>query len=365
MPATPNASSPGPDLESLKWNVTPPTTAAKSIVDNMLRDDNFPGYWDHSSDNIKTDDLEALYPPLTDRHQPQALSSSPPRQRVSRLKLEEPLSPWTHPASLPSEDILTNSLPFFQIPASTLSDDDLRRTFEEIIEPGALRVQSTLRNEKLKEADYTARVKVPDLDIQQPLAPWQKQYSRDEELEELRQLMLPIAQSKLHHWSATKLERDLVWTPFPLIVNVEEELKDVGGFVEHFTRLEVDNCVKTESLTWKPEGLRLLNHNDSDDDELSEIEEIEEQTRPGSSHIEAAPMTMSRITVAPSIAAPVTKAVTLVQRRQHPPAEGNPLNFSSLLNDKVVSKPRQTSIPIATNADPRSCLLYTSPSPRD
>ena len=65
-------------------------------------------------------------------------------------------------------------------------------------------------------------------------------------------------------------------------------------------------------------------------------------------------MAMGRITVPPSIAAPVTTAVTPGQRRQHPPAEGNPLNFPSLLNDKVVSKPRQTSIPIATNADPRS-----------
>ena len=323
-------------------------------MNNMLREENFPGYWQNGSDNIKTDDLEALYPPLGGRHLPRTLPSSPPRQRVLDLKLEEPLSPLTKPTSLPLEDLFINSLPFFQIPASTLSDDDLRRTFEEIIEPGALRVQSTLRNETLKEADYTARVEVPDLDVQQPLAPWHKQYTREEELEELRQLMLPIAQSKLHHWSATKLECDLVWTPFSLNVKVEEELTDVGGLVERFTRLDVKDCVKTESLTWKPEGLRLLDHNDSDDDEVSESEEIEEQARPGSSHIEVTLTVAPKATVGPDATPLMVPRVKTVPRRRHLPAHDKSLNFSSLLADQVVSKPSRSDIPIRPDADSKS-----------
>ncbi|KAI9705434.1 MAG: hypothetical protein M1836_006189 [Candelina mexicana] len=263
----------------------PPPTVSKGgsqMSDIMLLDD---------------DELGQIYSPLRGANEETSYSSPSRHVRASDRKVEGPLTP---PMTVAPQNIRTKSISFPEIlqevipdlpppiekrPDELSSQADLDTFFEGTIAPIAEKVNSALEQEQLQEKDSTLRVDVPIMDFSLPTPPWEK-YSKtssrqglEEQTEQKPQerLLTEIKERhlnlKTHLWSgASRVERELYWTPFPADlgkVALEEAIDDDDGetvatFLADFHRNDI---IDSGSLTWKPEGLRILRDDDEDTDE--------------------------------------------------------------------------------------------------
>ena len=229
---------------------------------------------------LETESLGDIYSPLKGIRDP---PSSPPlvRQRPNDLKVEVPLSPphsdrlppWKNKSVSFSEALpeLICELPP-PIAISENSSDNVDGFFEKMIKPVAVKAERAIEQEQLQEIDTTLRVQVPTMDFSPPTAPWEAMSHRPKDEDEDELLKKTLTEMKALHFSnhtwpiSGQAERELKWAPFPVAlgkVDTQESISD-NGFVEEY--IETPECVDSESLTWKPEGLRIL-------DELAESEE--------------------------------------------------------------------------------------------
>ena len=223
---------------------------------------------------LDTEDIGAIYSPLKGIQDP---PSSPPRKTrtFEALKVEGPLTPprsdqpppWkSKPISY--QDALRDLIPELPQPISKpeeTSSDDIDKFFAETIAPIAVKAERGIEQEQLQEADTTRRVPIPIMDFSLPTAPWKSLASMDT----VKGLLAQIKSEHLskHIWPTVgKAERALRWAPFPAQlgkVAITEEITGEGA-VEPF--IAQPECVDPDTLTWKPDGLRILD--DSDEEEL-------------------------------------------------------------------------------------------------
>lgn len=237
--------------------------------------------------HLESDSLEDVYSPLRGIKD---LPSSPPplRAPLQDRKVEVPLepaepeqpSPWKR-KTVSFSEALPELIPGFPQPIprpENTSSSDIDAYFAEAIAPIAIKAERAIEQEQLQEEDTMLRVKVPIMDFSVPVALWKisiGSVSSGDLLNKALTEMKALNFSK-HAWpNSGKADRDLKWAPFPAAlgkVETQEYIADDGSLEKYLAQPE---RVDVNTLTWKPEGLRIL-HELKDDDG----EEIKEGTFP-------------------------------------------------------------------------------------
>ncbi|KAK4697487.1 hypothetical protein P7C71_g593, partial [Lecanoromycetidae sp. Uapishka_2] len=204
------------------------------------------------------------------------LSSSPPplRPPLEERKVEVPLEPaepeqpppWKRKTVSFSEalpELIPDLPPSIPRPENA-SSSDIDTYFAETIAPIATKAERAIEQEQLQEEDTTLRVTVPIMDFTLPVAPWKVNCSAPRsanETESSRKLLTKMKELHLskHAWPLSKkAERELKWAPFPAAlakIETQESIPDNGSLEKYLARPE---RVDVNSLTWKPDGLRIL-----------------------------------------------------------------------------------------------------------
>lgn len=241
---------------------------------------------------LDTESLGDIYSPLKGIKDPP--SSPPPfRERRKDLKVEVPLSPpysdqpppWKRKSVSFSEALpeLIHELPLPIPKPENASSDDLDAFFEETIKPMAVKAERAIEQEQLQGEDTTLRVPVPIMDFSLPIAPWKVKCHRataDNVDESLRKTLaeLKALHFNKHIWPTSgQAERELKWAPFPVAlgkVETQESISD-NGFINKF--IVPPERVDVTTLTWKPDGLRILDELAESDEELEEGDFPEEK----------------------------------------------------------------------------------------
>ena len=213
--------------------------------------------------------------------------TSPPIRKayLHDRKVEGPLTPITLDRRFPSEaksnsanKALLNILS--EIPLATsrpdeIPSDDVDIFCEKIIAPIGVKVEQRIEQEQLLAADTEQRVPIPVMDFSRPLPPWKALNQKNKfgsDNNPHKKFMSDLKKSHLskHSWPAIgKIERQLRWNPFlTTLANIEAEegFQDDGSVA---TFLESDECNDCDALTWKPEGLRILDWSNSDDEDIT------------------------------------------------------------------------------------------------
>ncbi|MCJ1464776.1 hypothetical protein MMC07_003389 [Pseudocyphellaria aurata] len=219
--------------------------------------------------------VEDFYSPLRGIRE---IPSSPPMNRVSLQdrKVEVPLTPLPSQGPVPSKptkgsfgEALLEIIPSLPPPCAEnkdFSSDDIDTFFSEVVAPIGIKAARSIEQEQLQAADTELRVTVPIMDFSLPVAPW-KGFSDSH----CKNMLSEIKQTHLskHVWPAVgKTERELKWNPIPSqkgMFEPQETLSDDGSAAKF---LEQPECIDCESLTWKPEGLRILDELAESDEEL-------------------------------------------------------------------------------------------------
>ena len=237
--------------------------------------------------NIK--DLEDIYSPLKGIYD---LPSSPPikRERLDNRKLEGPLTPLIVEQSLHSKrknvsfseaslEIVPDLLPEVA-KNEDISSKDLDTFFAEVLAPSGIKADRCIEQERLRAADTERRVSIPLMDFSFPVAPWRvhgKRSSYKAILSETQKLHLDN-----HFWSATgNFQQELRWNPFDGVQEDFEPQETISDDGSTEKALEQPECVDSDTLTWKPEGLRFLDELVDSDEEL-ELGTFSEQKDLGS-----------------------------------------------------------------------------------
>lgn len=230
-----------------------------------------------------------IYSPLRGIEDP---VSSPPirRPRPQEAKVEVPLTPpqsdllppWKR-KNVSFKDTLQEIMPELPAPLPRPEDstsDDMDRLVADIIEPTAIKAERSIEQEQLQEADTTHRVPVPVMDFSLPKPLWAASTEGDPQTrgQLIKQSLVNLKQLHFskHFWpkvGATDL--GLQWMPFPAALGRVETYETINDdkLLTHF--LTQPECVDSSTLTWKREGLRIL-----DSLEDSEGEELEEGVFP-------------------------------------------------------------------------------------
>lgn len=264
----------------------PQTSSAKRAdlaTERLLEEDD--GIWgvnsvgeeDHTDNNTHFE-LPHLSPPSSER----LVVSSPLARKASKMKVEEPLSP---PQTIEagkhvtwSDDLnqIIPNLPHLERPSST-SSADLEALFQNLINPEALKVENDAQHETLDEPDTMVKLPLPVVAVVTPTPPWQNPEPSLTEENDIKLVLLLIAKLKCHHWSVSRFERSLPWVPVMLHPEKTafDEFIDYKGLVARFVDVITQaELVDVDTLTWKPEGLRVLDNNDDEDEvEPGEFEE--------------------------------------------------------------------------------------------
>jgi hypothetical protein len=221
------------------------------------------------------------------------------KRRGDDLKVEGPLtprmssdSPMKKLKSVSFPDALHQVIP--EAPWATAcdiaSDFDVDELFKEI-EPLARKATVRAENEKLLGADTTARIHVPIVSFTPPVPPWNEYSQRkggkhrlnDTELGAQMKFLLRIKREDLKaasswHGLSFSERADIPWNIFTTQIsriNVEEKLHGETDFNRTITEMTTGNIADRSSQVWKPEGLRILDQDDCEDE--IEPEEIEER----------------------------------------------------------------------------------------
>jgi hypothetical protein len=220
--------------------------------------------------------LGEIYSPLASLEN----SGTPPSidiQRMKRenLKVEEPLTPempQAAPRSVHFNDIVEEMDQLY--PASAPNSPAYENKFFEEAFGDALKIANQrTEQERLIEADSTARVDVPIMDFSKPDPPW-KAFEKQREsvsLLTLQQLTIQELVGPQRPWTGLgQVVTHLNWVPFPTHlarVALEEPFQDDDSTWEAFVKdLKEDEVIDSSNLTWKPAGLKIVNDEDDDDE---------------------------------------------------------------------------------------------------
>ncbi|KAI9873610.1 MAG: hypothetical protein M1830_010804, partial [Pleopsidium flavum] len=304
LPASPEIvpfvpSSPTGYLEQLSDHTSPTTMQAHEIDKLLMGRDAIrpskktPSSGSHSSNTIPfdEDDIGQIYSPLKD------IGDTPtsPLQKHVRLddiRVEAPLTPpmtvqnpILNGKNVSFKEMLQEIIPSLPLPIEEppeVSLEDIDGFFEEAIAPIADRVNREVEQEQLQEADSTKRMDVPIMDFSLPVPPWKmhshsssaKANDHETELDAQRNLIseMKATHMKNHRWPGIpRLELKLPWCPFPKELGkiaTQEIIEDDGSISKFLAGLSVSDTLDSSTLTWKQEGLRVLDDDDDSDEEL-------------------------------------------------------------------------------------------------
>ncbi|KAH7395083.1 hypothetical protein DE146DRAFT_615958 [Phaeosphaeria sp. MPI-PUGE-AT-0046c] len=235
-----------------------------------------------------------LSPPLNEQ------TSAILKRRAEDLKVEGPLTPPFFSGS-PMKKLksVTFSEGLHQtIPDATwknvLSDDgdESEPDFDELfkdLEPYATEARRKVETERLAGADTIARVDPPALEFTLPVAPW-NEYSQtttenygidrtelDAQMGFLRRLKREDIKDATSWHGGSSLERSLKWNIFMAQVSkieVDEQLHGEDEAKSMLAGAASGEVAASSTQIWKPEGLRILDLDDEEDEiELAEVEE--------------------------------------------------------------------------------------------
>jgi len=227
---------------------------------------------------LDSESIGDIYSPLKGINDP---PSSPPikRVKIEDRKVEGPLTPpisvrpppWKT-KSVSFSDALREVMPEIPSPIARpedISSDDIDAFFADIVAPVALKVVRSIEQEQLQEADTTRRVEIPIMDFSLPTPPWLKTNTASDDYKAVLSEMKKVHLDKYVWPIEGRIERELKWTPFSAAlgrVTMQENIPDDGATAVFLAQPE---RVDIRTLTWKPEGLRILDDlNDSDDEDL-------------------------------------------------------------------------------------------------
>ncbi|KAL1303531.1 hypothetical protein AAFC00_006905 [Neodothiora populina] len=159
-------------------------------------------------------------------------------------------------------------------------DDDAAGSLEHIIGLAAEVAIREAEHEQLSEADSTMRVEVPPIDHSLPDVPWsvdhtafagRRLFPNRDTSNEMMSMLLRCLDDNKACFPRSQLDRTVrVWEPFPLhLGNVStNEILDDGSLERYLTKLEF---ASTKASIWKPEGLRILDEPDREDDGIEPL----------------------------------------------------------------------------------------------
>ena len=250
------------------------------------------------SDHALSDDYDVgqVYSPL---HSIADTPSSLPVKRMRRedLKIDGPMTPpmnFESPGKRAKTVSFKESLEQYVPEAHSkcmaeedtyiMAEVEAETFFNDTIRPFAEEAERKIQQEQLKLDGNMQRVDVPVLDFSMPESPWME-FARRKDMRPGRHKTNVISQQELlsmikhEHFrnekpwpGVSKLERQLSWSPFPSqlakVVN-EDRVQDDGTVANVLDELTIGEIIDSASLTWKPEGLLILDESE-DDDELED-----------------------------------------------------------------------------------------------
>jgi len=279
------------NLELLSDHTSPTREEAREVERRIIDDDAFlsatreaeANSQDRSQTPLDPDNLGDLYSPLKGIADPPS-SPQTPRRSLQDRKVDPPLSPpaseqlppWKR-KSVSWRESLTEVMHDIPLPIpkpENISSDDIDAFFEESIRPMGIKAERSIEQEQLQEVDTTLRVTVPIMDFSRPVAPWnansQDMKANDKDLYKHNLSEMKTLHFSKHSWPISgKLHRELKWTAIPAALGkIEQENISDDGFLEDY--LTLPDRVDVETLTWKPDGLRIFDELAESDEELLE-----------------------------------------------------------------------------------------------
>jgi hypothetical protein len=230
-----------------------------------------------------------IYSPLAfldNTEAPQAIERK--RPKFEDLKVEETLTP-PKPVPKPIE-ALQKSVRFSNIveeldlePQSPSPDAFASKFFEEAFGEAHERATQMSQQERLIEADATARVEVRTMDFSKPDPPWNMfEQCKDPTtlLRMQKEMMENIVGQHHKEWPGVKQAiGKLNCCPFPMHLAktaVQEEFEDGDTTWEVFVQVSEDWVINSSTQVRKPPGLRILRDED-DEDEIEPAEFLKDQ----------------------------------------------------------------------------------------
>jgi hypothetical protein len=305
------------DLELLSDYTDPTIEEAEVLDEKLAKQDSIINPRASSNASVplsSTEDFAQIYSPIRS-----ILYSSFPaplkKRKVADYKVEVPLTPPDQPPSTPAKKVKFVNFPEMlheyipQNRATYLKTEDAAMNsqasidafFDEIIGPIAIEADQSIEQEQLQEADSLLRVPIPVMDFSQPIAPWKiyarkangKLSERETELLAQQKFLVQIKQLGLPTfatWSSVaKLERQLHWTAIPreiAKVAFEEKIGDDRYMTVILNDMGQEDVLNSDSLTWKLDGLRILDDLCESEDELEppddqefDVSDVEETLR--------------------------------------------------------------------------------------
>ena len=273
-----------------------PTRQEILKIDQMLNDKDAiistkrkrrPSFQDSGPLLLDSSNVEDIYSPLKGIQDP---PSSPPvkKRSLQDRKVEVPLTRLACELPLPDKmkkvtfsDVVLKTTPNFPslIADEDISSDDINAFFAEIIEPIGIKAERSIEQEQLQATNTELRVPIPIMDFSRPKTPW-KLLNQDTSaqngnasskkiLSELKKVL-----SK-HVWPAVgQSEQELRWNPFPAQAGRFEPQDTFSDDESTSKLLEQPECIDSETLTGKLEGLRILDDLADIDDEELEVGEF-------------------------------------------------------------------------------------------
>jgi hypothetical protein len=222
----------------------------------------------------------------------QVVPSSPISRKTKRLRdlrLESPLLLEDHeePAGKKSKLSFTHgdfisildesTLPQMHELSDTL-DKEAEAKLSQALTPYAQAANAALAKERLHELDTILRVHVPSLPADPtPVPPWQLSANIGEDpdrpvrlLDAFQDIERSLLVNERRWGGLSKLDRLLPWTSFPSRlgkVQPEGDFDD-GSLARYLDELALDEVTGLEGFIWKPDGFRVLDPDEDDDDEL-------------------------------------------------------------------------------------------------
>jgi hypothetical protein len=234
-------------------------------------------------------------------------SRTPPSVEMKRmkrkdLKVEEPLTPEMPQAAQRSVHFSDFVEEMELYPASVPDSPAYEnKFFEEAFSDALKTVNQWAEQERLIEADSTARIDVPVLDFSKPDPPWKAFHQQRGSVSLLSLQKLTIQELVGHQrpWLGTGLVATTMnWVPFPASlarVALEEPLKDEDHTWEAFVKdLKEGTFIDSSDLTWKPPGLKILKDDDDDDDEIEPAKFLNDNVQDLSSLIQKRKMELDQ-----------------------------------------------------------------------
>lgn len=220
--------------------------------------------------------------------------SSPLRRKfdkISDLKISSPLLPveMSEPPTKKAKSVSfaeeIQTLMPQQDPDNVSTDpfdaaDQALAAMTAMVEPLVQSAMEQASNERLVEADTTVRVEVPPIEDIVSHVLWADYRGQDQAL--LRETKSDVTRTDKRWSGASSLERQLPWSPFPTHLG---KLKpegdfDDGSLARYMSELDLETCVDVRQMVWKPEGLRILDLELDDEEELEPCKFKEQVVNP-------------------------------------------------------------------------------------